>query len=90
MVYWHFPKAVVQRSPVVWRWSVQTLSSFECELRQDLLTLLNNNIAEFEWKLSVSNDTDNNHADITQIFLNLVKFIHQETEKLKHHEDKQT
>ena len=60
--------------------------AFACEHRNELLKLLRNNIADFEWKLIVQNSSDkecNKHKHITQEFLCLVTFIIQETIKLR-------
>ena len=52
--------------------------SFDCTFRSELLSLLENNIADFQWVLSVSNHR-NCPKVIVPTFLNLVNFIIKET-----------
>ena len=48
--------------------------TFECQHRVDLLTLLDNNIADFQWKLSISMQ-GKNAKQIVKTYLDLVVFI---------------
>ena len=54
--------------------------AFNCEFRGELLNLLQNNIADFEWKLAVSSKNMDSSGIIGN-FRNLVKFVSQETHK---------
>ena len=58
--------------------------AFDCDHRQELLSLLENNIADFEWKVVICNSVNmENNYKITQEFLKLVKYISTEINILK-------
>lgn len=53
--------------------------AFECEFRKELLNLMDNNIADFQWHLSVSTGKS---SEIISVFLKLASFIVERKETL--------
>ena len=56
-------------------------SAFDCNLRDILLSLINNNIADFQWTISVTNNRTEKVAELISTFCKLVQFIMNESKR---------